>query len=122
MTARAILLTLAMIAAVVPAGAHPAPFSYVDLVVRPDGIEGTLVVHVLDLAHDLGIDAPERLLEPAEIARRREAILALLAPRIGLLVDGDEARVEWTTIAPAPERDALRLGFRLALPAPGPKP
>ena len=39
------------------ASAHPAPFSYLDIVFRNGGIEGTLVIHIIDVAHDLGIDA-----------------------------------------------------------------
>jgi hypothetical protein len=30
------------------ADAHPAPFSYLDIVFRSDGMEGTLVIHVID--------------------------------------------------------------------------
>ena len=41
---------------------------------RPDAIDGTLVAHIFDVAHDLNIDPPERLLDPAvavaAVARR----------------------------------------------------
>ena len=40
-----------------PAAAHPAPFSYLDIVFRNGSIDGTLVVHVIDVAHELKIDA-----------------------------------------------------------------
>ncbi len=50
----------------VPASAHPAPFSYLDVVVRDDGIEGILVLHVVDVAHELGM--PE---DAVPAARRR---------------------------------------------------
>ena len=36
---------------------------------RPDAIEGTLVVHIFDVAHDLNIEPPERLLDPAVAAQ-----------------------------------------------------
>ena len=52
--------------------AHPAPFSYLDLHVGADGIRGELVLHVVDVAHDLSIDA-ERLLDPALAAREGRA-------------------------------------------------
>ena len=38
-----------------PAAAHPAPFSYLDIVYRNGGIDGTLVIHIIDAAHELTI-------------------------------------------------------------------
>ena len=43
--------------------AHPAPFSYLDIVFRDGGIRGTLVVHVIDVAHELGV-------QPADLLNR----------------------------------------------------
>jgi hypothetical protein len=37
-------------------------------------IEGTLVAHMFDVAHDLNIDPPERLLDPAVAAQQSRAI------------------------------------------------
>src|SRR5581483_3607163 len=45
------------------ARAHPVPFSYLDLRIQPDAIDGSLVVHMFDAAHDLQVDPPERLLD-----------------------------------------------------------
>ena len=52
-----------------PAAAHPAPFSYLDLHLDASGVSGTLVVHDLDAAHDLGIANADTLLEPAVASR-----------------------------------------------------
>ncbi|MYI74920.1 MAG: hypothetical protein F4057_06250, partial [Acidobacteria bacterium] len=35
------------------ATAHPIPFSYLDLRIADDGIEASLVAHMIDLAHEL---------------------------------------------------------------------
>src|SRR4029453_1086903 len=35
------------------AAAHPAPFSFLDLYLDPDGTHGALVVHDFDAAHEL---------------------------------------------------------------------
>ncbi len=48
-----------------PAAAHPVPFTYLDLRITDNAIEGTLVAHIFDLGHDLNIDPAERLLDPA---------------------------------------------------------
>ena len=54
------------------AWAHPAPFSYLDVVFKDGGIEGTLVVHVIDVAHELGIP-PERVMDEAFVAAQTAA-------------------------------------------------
>ena len=51
-----------------PASAHPVPFTYLDVRVDSRRSTSTLVAHVFDVAHDLGIEPPERLLEPAVLA------------------------------------------------------
>ena len=63
------LLTCAVIALLVAVPrfvwSHSAPFSYLDLKIGAAGIDGTLVVHDFDVAHDLGIA------DPTQLARRR---------------------------------------------------
>src|SRR5688500_12530036 len=68
-------LCLALVAAA-PAIAHPAPFSYVD--VRLDGavIDVTVTVHEFDVAHDLAVPDPARLLLPALLAGHSAALPA----------------------------------------------
>ena len=50
---------------------HPVPFSYIDLRLQAGAIEGTLVAHNFDVAHDLNIDPPERLLDAGLVAAAR---------------------------------------------------
>ena len=46
--------------------AHPAPFSYLDIVFRNGGnIEGSLMMHVIDIAHELNVTPTERVLDPS---------------------------------------------------------
>jgi hypothetical protein len=100
------------------ASAHPAPFSFLDVVIRDDGVHGTLALHVVDIAYELKIDPADRLLEPAEIARTRERVVALLEPRMRVRTDVDAA-IEWLGMEPAPDRHALLLRFRIPVPRPG---
>ena len=101
------------------AGAHPAPFSYLDLHVDANGVTGTLVVHDIDAAHDLGVAAADSLLEPATASRYRDALVALLAPRLALLLDGQPAAIAWGAIDVVPDRQSLRLAFRFSGGRPG---
>jgi hydrogenase/urease accessory protein HupE len=116
---------LAAVAAFVLVGAtrvvaHPVPFSYLDLRLRPSAIDGTLVVHILDIAHDLQIADADRLLEPAFVARQAEAIGRLLESRLTASAGGVALRPAWTGIDVLPDRQSIRL--RLQFPTSGPVP
>jgi hypothetical protein len=41
--------------------AHPAPFSYIDVRIGDGPMHGRIVVHDLDVAHDLGLPSAEAL-------------------------------------------------------------
>src|SRR6059058_403524 len=72
----------------VPASAHPAPFSYIDMSLTAGDIDVTVVAHVFDLAHDLGIDSSERLLDPSFVHDRTGDLTTLLQPRFQVDADG----------------------------------
>jgi HupE/UreJ protein len=95
------------------ANAHPAPFSFLDLVIDDTGIRGSLIVHDLDAAHDLAIEPAEQLLDPAIAERVRTQLQDLLGPRLQLIADGSPRVPEWTGIEAVPERFGLQLSFTL---------
>jgi hydrogenase/urease accessory protein HupE len=111
-----VLLVLALSAADLEA--HPAPFSYLDLHLGNEGVRGDLVLHVVDVAHDLRIDG-DQLLQPDVAARERARIVALIASRLSLRVDGVQVSPEWEGIAPTRDRHAITLSFRVPGPRPG---
>ena len=101
------------------AAAHPAPFSYLDLRLNTSGVTGTLVVHDLDAAHDLGITEAESLMDPAVAATYRDALVALLSPRVSFEFDGRPVEIAWGAIDVVPERQSVRLAFTVRDPVPG---
>jgi hydrogenase/urease accessory protein HupE len=106
---------LALLGLATPAAAHPVPFSYVDVRVDPAGLDVTIVAHVYDVAHDLGIEPVERLLEPAVLASRAEAITTLLRNRIQLLGDGRPLDAgSWSAPEALPERQSIQVRARVA--------
>jgi hydrogenase/urease accessory protein HupE len=117
-TFRCFLLALCALALAQPAAAHPVPFSYLDLQVQRDAIDVSLVAHIFDLAHDLGIAAMERLLEPATVTQGADAIRALLGPRLELVADGRVLKPEWSPAEILADRQSLKLHIRYATPAP----
>jgi hypothetical protein len=100
------------------ASAHPAPFSFLDLVVRDEAVDAILVLHVVDVAHDLGIQPEDRLLDPAEAARLRDRVVDLIRPRLQIQTDTGST-FRWLSLEPAPDRHAVVLRFRLEGPRPG---
>jgi hydrogenase/urease accessory protein HupE len=115
---RRVLLLLAFLLAASPAAAHPAPFSYLDIVLRDGQITGTLTVHVIDVAHELGVDPPDRLLDANVLGPQRLKIATMLAPRIMLRTD-HRLVLDWTDVVAVPADQALRLTFRVLREDPG---
>ncbi|MEQ1899030.1 MAG: HupE/UreJ family protein [Vicinamibacterales bacterium] len=96
------------------ASAHPAPFSFLDLVIGAESIEGILVLHVVDIAHELGIEPVDRLLDPGEVARARDRIVSLMTPRLTISA-GAVLPVEWLGMEPEADRHGVLLRFRIAV-------
>lgn len=112
---RAIVVTLvawAMGAAAL--AAHPAPFSYLDLHLNESGVEGSLILHDLDVAHDVGVDPPERLRDLALASQYRDILTRLMDTRLILRVNGERVPLEWTHFETLPDRQSLQLKFRAA--------
>ena len=106
-------IALTLLGIATPAAAHPVPFSYVDVHIDPTALDVTMVAHIYDVAHDLGIEPIERLLDPAVLASRAEAITTLLRNRFQLL--GDRRPVgagSWSAPEALPERQSIRVRAR----------
>ena len=71
-------------------------------------------MHDLDAAHELGLTAADSLLDPVVAAKYRDALVALLAPRIRLQFDGRPVEIAWAGIDVVPERQSVRLAFTVS--------
>ena len=103
-----LVLVCALVVMARPLAAHPVPFSYLDVQLRPSAIDVSLVVHIFDVAHDLEITPMERLLESAVVAEREQAIRSLLVSRLALAVDGRPLSAEWSPPEILHDRQSLR--------------
>lgn len=113
---RLIGTVLTLVAIATPALAHPVPFSYLDVRVQSRALDVTLVVHIFDVAHDLGIDPPEQLLDTERIAARGAQFAALLPERLQLRADGRTLSLgAWSTAEPLAERQSIRLTAHVEL-------
>jgi hydrogenase/urease accessory protein HupE len=113
----AVAALLWLVAGVTDVQAHPAPFSYLDVVFGVDGIEGSLTVHIIDVAHDLGMPV-DRLLEDAVVQAEKQRIFALLTPRI-VFRAGTPLPLPWQSVELLRDDTALRLRYRIPGTQPG---
>ena len=97
-----------------PAAAHPAPFSYLDLRLDATGVSGTLTIHDLDAAYELGLSDADALLDAAVARRYGSALAARLERRLRLELDGQTTAVTLSDITPLPDRQGLRFSVQVA--------
>src|SRR5205807_1940339 len=83
--AAALLVVVSIFSFAPHAIAHPVPFSYLDVRIEPGAIELTLVAHMFDVAHELGVDPPDRVLDPSVLGSEGDALLALLRSRLQIV-------------------------------------
>jgi hypothetical protein len=110
-----VVATLALLGLATSASAHPIPFSYLDLRLQADAIEGTLVVHNFDVAHDLSVTAPERLLDPAVVSQVGGALVKLVTGRLEVAADGRVLSGSWSPPEILADRQSQRLRVRYPL-------
>jgi hydrogenase/urease accessory protein HupE len=97
--------------------AHPAPFSYLDVVFRDGGIRGSLVIHVIDAAHELGVQ-PADLMHPEVVRQNAERIGNILRPRL-LLRSSHRLQPDWLSTELLAEDQAIKLTYQILDEQPG---
>jgi len=118
MISRLLLAGLLLFAAIRPAAAHPAPFSYLDLIIRDAAIDGVLVLHVPDVAHELGMAREDDLLAPGVAEREQARIASILSQRVVLRAGGVQLTPQWGATEVVPDRHAIALRFTVDVPRP----
>jgi hydrogenase/urease accessory protein HupE len=108
------LLTLvSLVGFAAPAVAHPVPFSYVDVRIEPGALELTLVAHMFDVAHEIGVDPPDRLLDPSVLGSQADLVVALLRSRLQIAAGGRPLTGGvWSGPESLPGRQSIQLHAR----------
>jgi len=97
-----------------PALAHSVPVSFADVVIQPDRIEGSVTLHVTDLALELGIDDPHMLFDGGVLDSQHTRINDILH-RLRLSPEGGaQLALTMGAISPAEGGDALKIAFTAA--------
>jgi hydrogenase/urease accessory protein HupE len=107
-----VVAALAFLAFATPLSAHPIPFSYLDLRLTAGAIDGTLVVHNFDVAHELNVQPPERLLDPVLLAAHADSIVKIVAGRLELEAGGRPLAATWSAPEVVAERQSIRFRVR----------
>jgi hydrogenase/urease accessory protein HupE len=76
-------------------------------------------VHDFDVAHDVGVDPPERLRDQQFAEGYRDQLSRLMASRLAILLDEQPTTLTWTGFETLPDRQSLRLTFRVSTERPG---
>ena len=114
-----ILAALLPLCIAAPANAHSVPVSFADLVIHEDRIEGSVTVHLTDLALELGIDDPHMLLDGGVLDSQHTRINDILQTRMRLSPEGGAALpVTMGRVSPVAADDALKIAFSTSGPPP----
>lgn len=105
--------TLWLMVVATRAAAHPAPFSYLDLLLEREATRGSIVLHDFDVSHELQLDQPGTLRELEVARQQRDALIRLLETRLQLRADDAAVAFRWGEIEVLSERQSLRLPFVL---------
>ena len=108
-----LLAVMAVLLGAQPALAHAAPFSYLDINVHDGVADGTLTVHVLDPAHELGVTPADRLYDPAVLQTDFKAITQDLNRGLFLSSGGRDLTPQWTGVTPLPGQQQLRFSYTI---------
>ena len=109
----AMTLAIVCLGIAAPASSHPVPFSYLDVYIRDRVVEMTVVVHTFDIAHDLDVQPPERLLESDVLSAQGNAIVALVKSRLQLKSNGQSTgEGAWSQPVALTERQSIELRAR----------
>ncbi len=105
--AAGLAVLLALLA--VPAGAHVA-FSSVELRVTARSVDVTIVAQAYDLAHELGVDPPERLEDLAFLSSKRDGLAKLMDASLTIQAGSDTLVPSgWDMAAAAPDQQLIRM-------------
>src|SRR5262249_43050603 len=112
-TAAIALLAITFVLAT-PAFAHQEPYSWLELHMTPNGIDGSMTAHIVDLSHEAGIVTPESLLDLSYLDSHRAALLSAVRPHIEINADGHPIDPSWGELTAVPSRRAIRFDWNAA--------
>jgi len=101
------------------ASAHQEPYSHVEIRVESGRMEGRVMGHVVDLAHETGLPAPDSLLDSRYVAAHLAGVHVMLESRLMLLADGRRVPLHWGAFEIVRDRKSVGFDWSADVAAPG---
>jgi hydrogenase/urease accessory protein HupE len=100
------------------ARAHEEPYSHLDIRIEADRVHGRVMAHMMDLAHEGGVEKPERLLDPEYAKANLETLHRVLDSHVRIEIDGQPTHPVWQSFAPIAKRRSLAFEWTLPISEP----
>ncbi len=97
-----------------PAYAHTLPLSHIELRVTDTGIDASIQVPAIDIAHYLPEVTPDILLTPTGTEQQKGTVAAILFSRSILEADGERIKPELLGMEPVTDQKDIRLQLHFA--------
>lgn len=110
-----LLASILMMLAACRALAHDEPYSHLDIRLEPGRAHGKVIAHMIDLAHEAGIEKPELLLDAGYAGKNLAALHRVLDSRVLIRINGESFRPRWQSFKVVAERKSLTFDWAAAL-------
>ena len=91
--------------------AHDEPTSFIDLHLRPSGMDLSLTASATDLAYDFPKIEPAMFLQSATLGAEKTALTALIQNRLRFTADGQPINYTLSQVVPLPDKRDVRFTF-----------
>ncbi len=98
--------------------AHDEPYSHVDIRLESNRAYGRVVAHMVDLAHEGGLEKPELLLEHTYAEKNLATLHKVLDSHVMITINSEQIRPEWTSFEVVTDRKSLAFEWTASLPNP----
>jgi hydrogenase/urease accessory protein HupE len=101
--------------------AHSEPYSHLDIRLEPDRAHGKVLAHMVDLAHESGLEKPERLLDPAFAEQNLAILHQVLDSHVWVNINGEPVHFQWQSFQIVASRRSLSFDWSVPLSRPAGK-
>ncbi len=101
--------------------AHSEPYSHLDIRLEPDRVHGKVLAHMVDLAHEGGLEKPERLLDPAFAEQNLAILHKVLDSHVLVKINGEPMHFQWQSFQIVANRRSLSFDWAVPLSRPAGK-
>ncbi|MGH8475191.1 MAG: HupE/UreJ family protein [Methylococcales bacterium] len=95
--------------------AHNEPYSHIDIRLEAERVHGRVMAHMIDLAHEGGLEKPELLLDSNYAQQNLASLHEVLDSHVRIEINGQAIRLRWLSFQVLPERRSLSFDWSAPL-------